>query len=235
MKRFAALLRHDMVFQFRHGFYYAYLVATLAYIGIIYVLPPVAREKATLLVIFTDTSLLGMFFVGALVLLERDQNTLAPLFVTPVSLLEYLVSKAVSLTAIALLSSLTIYVAIQGPDMGVGLVAVAVTGASLFFTLIGLSIAARSRSVPDYFIRSLGWGLLLCLPMVDYFGVVRSPLFYVLPPQPVLVLLDQSFGVERPAAVLASVVLCAGWVPVGMYLARRGFRRHLLHYEGAHR
>lgn len=234
MKRFLTLLRHDMVFQFRHGFYYAYLVATLVYIGIIHVLPPVARETVTLLVVFTDTSLLGMFFVGALVLLERDQNTLDPLFVTPVSLVEYLGSKAVSLTAIALLSSLAIFVSTQGFGAGIGLVAVAVIGASFFFTFIGLAIASRSTSVPDYFIRGLGWGLLLCVPLIDYFGVVRSPLFYLLPPQPVLTLLDQSFGIERPGLTALSAVLCLAWAPLGLYLARRRFMRHVLHRQRAH-
>jgi fluoroquinolone transport system permease protein len=235
MKRFLVLLNHDMRFQFRHGFYWAYLVATLAYIGIIYLLPPTVRRTATLLCIFIDTSVLGMFFVGALVLLERDQNTLAPLFLTPIRLEEYLASKIVSLTLLALLSSLAIVVSVQGLHGGILLVAWAVAGISLFFTLVGLFVAAKATSVPDYFIRGIGWGLLLCVPLLDYFGVLRSPLFFLLPSQPTLVLLDQSFGMERPGVVVLSAILSVAWILPAAVLARKGFMRNVLQRKGASR
>jgi len=101
--RLTAALTYDIRLQFRHYFYYAYLIVSIIYVIILRAVPLDFRQTAAVLVIFTDPSTLGFFFLGGIILLERGQKTLEGLFVTPLRVFEYMLSKILSLTLLALL------------------------------------------------------------------------------------------------------------------------------------
>ncbi|MBN1465987.1 hypothetical protein JXA02_09510, partial [candidate division KSB1 bacterium] len=102
------LFRYDVLFQFRHGFYFIYLLVSAIYIIALFNIPTAQRLVVTNLLVFSDTSVLGLTFVGAILLLEKQQRILHSLFVTPLKLSEYLLAKVLSLSLIALLASLLI-------------------------------------------------------------------------------------------------------------------------------
>jgi len=112
--RIAQMLQFDVRFQFRHGFYYAYLFISLFYIAILRVVPEQFRVLVTTIVIFSDPSVFGFFFVGGILLLERGEKTLESLFVTPLRLHEYFISKILSLSLIAVATSLLIAFSLLG-------------------------------------------------------------------------------------------------------------------------
>ncbi|WP_062052553.1 hypothetical protein [Bacillus sp. JCM 19034] len=60
------------------------------------------------LIIYSDPGTLGLFFSGAIILLERNQQLLTYMFVTPVTLRTFLASKIISLFLIGLLTSVLI-------------------------------------------------------------------------------------------------------------------------------
>jgi len=51
--RIWSLLRGDIRFQYKYGFYLLYLVFSILYISLIFSLPQAWREKAAILMIFT--------------------------------------------------------------------------------------------------------------------------------------------------------------------------------------
>ena len=61
--RAASLIRNDFRLQFQHGFYYAYIFVTLAYIGILRAIGSEGRALMSPLIIFTDPAMLGIVAV----------------------------------------------------------------------------------------------------------------------------------------------------------------------------
>ena len=106
--RAAAALKYDILFQLRHGFHYAYLFISAVYILILRTLPAEAKSLLLPVIVLTDPTVLGLFFIGGIVLLEKGQRTLESLFVTPLRILEYIGAKTVSLTVMALAVSFII-------------------------------------------------------------------------------------------------------------------------------
>jgi len=63
----------------------------------------------SLVLILSDTTILGAIFIGALILLEKQQAVIHTLFVTPLKPSNYILSKSLSLSAIAITMSILIY------------------------------------------------------------------------------------------------------------------------------
>lgn len=72
--RLASAIKYDLCLQFRHGFYYAYLIVCIAYIVIVRVLPPDIRRYALVVTLLTDPSILGFTFLGGIIFLVFSGN-----------------------------------------------------------------------------------------------------------------------------------------------------------------
>ncbi|MBE0600435.1 MAG: ABC transporter permease, partial [Firmicutes bacterium] len=66
----------DIRFQIRYGFYTIYGLFTLVYLGLLYALPDAWRGDAAAVMIFTDPAAMGLFFMGAIVLFEKNERVL---------------------------------------------------------------------------------------------------------------------------------------------------------------
>ncbi|MGM0652168.1 MAG: ABC transporter permease, partial [Bacillota bacterium] len=81
--RIVNALKADVSFQFKQGFYLVYILLTLIYMVILGVLPVEWKSTIIPLVLFSDPSMVGFFFIGALVMLEKVQGVLQYVVVTP--------------------------------------------------------------------------------------------------------------------------------------------------------
>ncbi len=191
--RAAAALKYDILFQLRHGFHYAYLFIGAVYILILRGLPPEAKNLFLPVLVFTDPAVLGFFFIGGIVLLEKDQKTLESLFVTPLKILEYIGAKTVSLTFMALAVSFIISFLTTGFSFNPVLLFVGISLSSIFFILLGLIMASRFKSLNEYFVYGGLSISFIALPILDYFGIVQSPLFFFLPPTASFILIKAAY------------------------------------------
>ena len=227
--RLANIIAQDVRFQFRHGFYYAYVFLSLIYIVLLRLLPANFVHPALTLILFSDVCTLGFFFIGAVVLLERGQNITESLFITPLRLGEYLFAKQFSFLLLSLMSTLLIMVGawIGGQDFPWFIAGVILSGS--LYTLFGLAFAAKARNVNDYFGRALGAGLLISLPIAAYLGFYDTPLFYLFPTRPTLILLDvlqhQYSFAERLNAVVSLLV----WLGLLSIWTFQRFNKHVIH------
>lgn len=227
--RLTAVVAQDIRFQFRHGFYYAYGVLTVIYIILLRLLPTPLVHPAFILILFTDICTLGFFFIGAIVLLERGQNITESLFVTPLTLGEYLLSKQLSFLLLSASSALVIMVgaSIYGRDLlwfASGIILSAV-----IYTLFGLAFAARAKNVNDYFGRALGAGLLISLPITAYLGLFDTPFFYLFPTRATLILLDVLDGQMGLGEKLSALLSLLIWLFIlGTWTYRR-FEAYVRH------
>ena len=232
LRRVFSALRYDIMFQWRHGFYAVYLVIVLLYAVSLRFVPGRFSAPVTVLLLFSDTSVLGVFFVGGLVLLERSQNTFESLFVTPLRIWEYLAVKVLSLTLIALLMSFAVVLGGYGWRfsplplfLGVGLT-------SAFFTLTGLALASRVRTMNGYFGVTAIVLIAAPLPLLDFFGILSSPLFLPFPTQASLVLFRAAFGTPSAGELAYGVLTLLLWIAGAGLWASRWFRTYVLVQAG---
>lgn len=100
--RLRKLFSADLRFMARYGFFFLYAVLTAVYIVVLSVIPAHWRKTAAVILIFSDPAAMGLFFMGAIILLERSQRTPCAVAVSPVRPAEYILAKAASLAVLSL-------------------------------------------------------------------------------------------------------------------------------------
>lgn len=194
MNRLLATMRLDMTLQFRNGFYYVSAAVVVLFVVALRTFFDQAGQALALPALFL-VGLAGStyIFVAGLLLFEKGQRTLDGIIVTPLRSAEYLTAKLVTLTLLATLESLLITLLTYGFGFNPLLLIAGIAGMGLFYTLIGLVVVVRYESVTDFLLPSTLYTVGLQLPLIDYFGIWQSPLFYLFPTQPALLLMRAAF------------------------------------------
>lgn len=227
--RLLTALGQDIRFQFRHGFYYVYLVLTVLYIITLRLLPETLVHPALTIILFTDICTLGFFFIGAIILLERGQNLTQSLFVTPLRLSEYLLAKILSFLLLSVASAFLIMLGASVGGQNFSWFIFGAVFSALIYTLFGLVFAARARHVNDYFVKSLGIGLMISLPILTYLGLFDTPLFYIFPTRATLILLDSLGGDYDYSEKLYSVANLLIWFSLLSAWVYQRFDKYVRH------
>ncbi len=171
----------DIRFQLKHGFYLVYAIITAMYLIILSFLPENILSIALPLIVFSDPSVLGLFFIGGIILMEKGQGVLMVLVVSPLRTSEYILSKVISLTIVSLLAAFAISWFSYYPTVNWWLLLVATILASGIFTLLGIMINAGCNTVNQYMLRTIPYMLLFILPCFALLGFPYSELFVIIP------------------------------------------------------
>ena len=218
MKRLASRLLSDIRYQYRSGFYFIYMFLIVCFVVILRLLPDAWRQTALIVTLLSDPALLGFFFIGGILQLERGEGILDVLFSTPLQPREYIVSKAVSLGLIATLAGCLI--ALGSGVSGVRyflLVPVLLLG-SVCFTFIGISVSINLRSMNAFLsVDGLWEAILLIPPLLLLFNVAFLPLEF-LPGSIVLRLVQASIGL--PVLLPWYILGMALWAAIAFLLAQ---------------
>lgn len=162
--RFRNLFLWDIRFQARYGFYLLYTFLTILYAAFIFALPVAAKEKAAPVLIFSDPAAMGLFFMGAIVLLEKSQRVTAFMSITPVKACEYVASKVLSLSAISVVVAVILSTA--SGSRAVLPVAVGTLLGSAMFTLCGVIVATRIVSLNQFILATVPVEIIGFVPAV---------------------------------------------------------------------
>jgi fluoroquinolone transport system permease protein len=171
VRRLAATVATDVRVQLRNGFYAATAVIVIVSIALLRWLPP---ETATLLlpVVILENVLMNTFyFVSGLVLLERVEGTFVAQSVTPLRTGEYLGSKLLTLTALSLVESLLITVAVFGVARWLLAMAVGIVLTAALFCLVGVAVVVLYDSINEFLLPSVPCTFVLTLPLLGIFGI----------------------------------------------------------------
>ena len=163
--RTLALIRGDIRFQYKYGFYLLYLLFSLLYVGLLFAFPQSWREKAAVLMIFTDPAAMGLFFMGAIVLFEKNERVLDSIAISPVKPWEYVLSKLVSIGLVSTLVALAIGIPAGLAAHPLRLVT-SVFLSSCLFSAIGLIVACNSKTLNQFMLLTVPAELLIFLPAV---------------------------------------------------------------------
>jgi fluoroquinolone transport system permease protein len=221
------LTKYDILFQVKHGFYLVYGFITLMYLLVLFYLPHEYRPEVTAYFILSDTSLMGMIFAGALVLLEKQQNLLQSLFVTPLKLTTYLWAKALSLTLIAVIISSLIGFLPGGMINRAPIMLIAVTLTSLFFTFLGLGISARVSTINQYLATIMLGGIILISPIVLFFYFPQISVLFPVNAAIDMLIVPAEEQTIRGLIADISVLVC--WNIVAFLFAKSAFLKYVIH------
>jgi fluoroquinolone transport system permease protein len=160
------LVMGDIYFQIKYGFYFVYMVFTLFYICLLFAFPVSIRGKSVSILIYSDPAAMGLFFMGAIILLEKSQRVLNSIAVSPVRVSQYILSKVISLGIIGTLVGV-ILTLFSGADNILGTVVGTFLG-SVIFTLLGLIAATKVNSLNQFMVATIPFEILCLVPPILY-------------------------------------------------------------------
>lgn len=154
----------DLKFEQKQGFFAIYVIISFIYLLVLTQIPETFRHIVVPIVIFSDPSILGLFFIGGMLLLEKEQGILQSIVVTPLKSVEYIISKVASLSIVALFAGVLISTLTYTGRVNYFYLVMGILLASFFFTQIGILIACKSKVINEFFLRMVPWMLALTAP-----------------------------------------------------------------------
>ena len=144
-----SLILGDIRQQYKYGFYALYTLFTLVYITVLRILPMPWKELCTTTLIFSDPVLIGLMFMGAIILFEKSEKVMQALAVSPISIHTYILSKVISIGLISLLSGVLIAL-FSGMEHSYIHLVVGIMLGSALFTLVGISLSAFISTMNNF-------------------------------------------------------------------------------------
>lgn len=160
---FATLVAHETRLQYRYGIHAAYAFVVAFYVVVLVWGGSFLPSGFVAFIIYSDPAVLGFFFLGALMMLEKTEGARLALSVTPVTARDYFWAKALPLTLLGLVAVAVMATLIHAdPNWPVLMGAVLLT--SLAYLGIGLPIALHFKTVTSYLIGSAGMMIPIIVP-----------------------------------------------------------------------
>jgi len=222
------LFRYDINVQLRSGFWTVYGIIGLIYILVLLNLPLNIRDDIAVFMIFSDTSVLGVIFVGALVLLEKQQGILQSLSVTPLNINSYFFSKVLTLTLLSAVISSSLWIIPLGSLHGYGLLISGVILSSMVHTLFGLGFAAGADSFNQFLARVILGSLLLTLPVIPMFLLPKTGWLIVLPMNATMDLFLSIAKDSFSFIQLLDLTILIIWIFIMRLFSQKQFQKHNL-------
>lgn len=224
MSRLSATLGADVRVQLRNGFYFATALVVVCSILLLRWLPADTAALLLPIVLLENVLVNTFYFASALLLLERGEGTFTAQSVTPLRTGEYLASKVVTLTALSLVESLLIAIAVGGFDAGLVRMAAGIALAATLFCLVGVALVVRYQAINEFLMPSVLYAAVLTLPVLGAFGIGAREWFLVHPIQGPLELM-QIQAPHPPGRVAFAICYPLLWILPLAWWSRRSLRR----------
>ncbi|MEN8229467.1 MAG: hypothetical protein ABFS38_15010 [Bacteroidota bacterium] len=223
------LVKKDVLLQWRQGFWLVYFIISIVYIIILLNIPRESRMIVSLIMILSDTTMLGIIFIAALILLEKQQSVVLSLFVTPLNPSGYIWAKTISLSLIAVTMSILVYLPVLQLSVYTLLLLFTIAITAAIFVLFGLGIASQVESINQYFGRIILISMAILIPVIPYLVFDRHPAFIILP---YIASLDLMLGAMQPLShwrIIVDIVLLVTWGYLAFLFSKNQVNKHLVY------
>jgi fluoroquinolone transport system permease protein len=99
---------------------------------------------------------------------------------------------------------------------------------SVFFTLFGLGVAVRHKTLNGFFLSSIFYTTLFFVPLLGYLNIVETPLYYLLPTQASLELIQASLQPIAISKGIGFIFLLLIWIWIAYHWAYRSFQKYVI-------
>ncbi len=231
MKMIWSTLRWDMILNFRQGIVYAAIWIMIMWSVMLSLVPQAGRVPVLISLLFLEVSIFAFYLMPGVYYLEKAERVLDSLVISPMPPWVWLVSKTTVFSALTLLASIVIVLAVHGPHVHWIWFGAAVLLSGMPVLLVGFALATRYNGIADYLFPSIPVLLVLQLPLLDYWDVLSGGFWWVFPTMPGLVLLEAAFqDVPRTRALIGVAVGLLYALPVfglALYRYRATVVRHM--------
>ena len=177
--RLGRLICGDIHFQWKYGFYFIYFILTVLYVCGIAALTGHWKTDIASIMIYSDPAAMGLFFMGAIVLLEKSQKVLNAMVVSPVKVSEYILSKTVALIAISTVIALILGF-VSGSNQLLS-IAVGTALTSAVFTMLGIIAATKISNLNQFLIVIMPIEIVCFVPPIVGLFVMLPDIFRFFP------------------------------------------------------
>lgn len=231
---FISLLLCNIKLQYRQGFTTAWAVISVFYILGLYFIPENLKMKILPLILLSEPSTFAMIFTGAILLLERDERLLENLFITPMNIRQYMLSKALALSLPASICTTAIAAVLSGPAWSLLLIPPGIMLTTVFFVLLTFIPASASRDIMGLLYRIGIYGSIFTFSILDYFGILGGYHQYLLPSKGTLDMMSIAIGTKEGSILtlfLSLISLCGGIIII-LPISEKHFRKNLIESGG---
>ncbi len=231
MRLFLAQLKWQFILLQRNYLITISVVMTAIYALIFYAIKDLGNaDKLLTLLIYNDPAVIGLFFVGLSLILDKNQEVLSALFVTPVNLHTFLICRIIALSLIGGLCGLGMAFFALGFQFHFVHFFIGVTMNCLFFTLVGVWMVSYTTEFLPFVLRTIPILLTMSLPFLNYFEITDLFIFKLLPVQGSLTLMINSYR-EEPifSELIFGYVSMSVWIPLLYIVAYKMFLKKIVY------
>lgn len=190
MLKLKNLIKGDILFQFKYGFYYLYIIIICLYIVLLSMLSGNIKSIICDTLILSDPGAMGMFFMGAIILLEKSERIVNSIAVSPINTCQYILSKVLSISLISVIAGSFLILESESSNIMISLTGIFLS--SVLFTLLGLIIGTKAISLNQYVIYTVPFEIILFVPAVlKRVGLIKKSSLLFLNPGCLLINLVQ--------------------------------------------
>ncbi len=182
-------------------------------------------DKVLTLLIFNDPAVIGLFFIGLSIIMEKDQQVLSALFVTPINHHIYLISRILSISIVGWVCALGMAFAAVGNSFHLIHFSAGVLGICILACLLGIYLVCYTQEFMRFTLKSIPILLLLFnLPLLNYFEVTNIGFFKFFPSQGGVDLIAGSHeDSPDPSVIFYGYLSIVFWIPLLYWLVYRTF------------
>ncbi len=229
MNELFAMLKWEFILQSRYRIIYIAFASVILYYLVLQAVPLLNSVEMSTTFLFFDPMLIGIMFVGALVLFEKTENTLQALIVTPIKINTYLLSKIISLTLLSLLTGTVFLLLTRGLDFNIAYYLTGLTLTSILLILVGFIFVSRCRSLNEYLLMIMLSSIVLFLPpLLHTSKIYENTVFYLWPTQASFIMLKGAFTEIPVIDTIYAVPYLIIWILLCYYLAQKAFYTHIV-------
>ncbi len=236
MTRLLATMKLDFTIQQRNNLY------TIS-IGLAILLTLIARfafDRAMLTATLPAMFVLGIggttyMFLAGMIIFEKNERTLNSLIVTPLTTWEYIASKGVTLTALALLEATIITAFSYGLRINLFALYGGLLLLALLNLLISLGVVVRYDSVTDFLVPSFVIVILIELPLLMQIdlGPIVNAIWYAIPTTAPYLLLQAAYAPIAGWQIAYGILYSFLWLVPLAWWAYRAFQHHIIEQAGS--
>lgn len=160
------VIKGDMIFQWKYGFYALYFLMIIIYLVVFSFFKGDVKDTIVSICVYSDPAAMGMFFMGALILLEKSQRITNSIAVSPVTAEEYILGKLISIGIISEIVGIVLM--IQRSPVNYLLCVVGIFAGSVIFSLCGVIVGSKIQSLNQYIIWTLPFEIVGFVPVILY-------------------------------------------------------------------
>ena len=153
-------------------------------------------EKFLTLLIYNDPAIIGLFFVGLSIIIEKNQQVLSALFATPMNLHVFLIAKIIVLSTIGTLCAIGMVLPVFKFNFHLLPYTVGVFGTCAIFSIIGILLVSYTTDFLQFMLRSVPILLVMSAPLFNYFEITDIKFFSLIPIQGSLDLIINSYRLQ---------------------------------------